>query len=611
MNGFLKYNGSMKSKYVDFFSKKNIGHQLTVLFTVSILLPILIVGSIFSITGRRNIQKDFENLSKTKVSQINTALIMTTINIHQIRNSLVSDTSLINAIQQEDSAEAIDAITNYSYLNNTLINNPSLSDLRLYIPTPSVPDSASLTRIYALGPEERSSEWYDYASRSSDGFFLTEPRVGKGDVVYWELNYYSRITLPKTGDYAVLKATISNDYLRSLIERDQYNIYLSVDDDAVYFSTDRSYAGQPFPLDDLPKDAVQSSTGVERILGHPTVYATTSFHPYQSKCYLHVLVTNDRFYQQLQSISLLALALLVVITTVSFLVIFFYGKYFVRRIRTLRLAMAKVASNDYQIIDSIQGEDELSDTFADLKHLVTDLKEKEAAIYQGKIEEARLANRQQQIELKLLAGQINPHFLYNTLEMIRMKSLTEGNPEVANAIKLLGKCMRYALGNTISTSTSLDVEIDYLQNYLSIMKMRFGERLSYEIRVDEHIDVTDTQILPLLIQPIVENAIIHGLEETGEPGTLIIRIKPMPQDTLQILVCDNGIGMTKEQLQGVRVAMNCPPDPDAKHGIGMYNIHSRIQKYYGDSYGLCIHSKYQSGTIVTALVPFQVKGGEI
>ena len=224
---------------------------------------------------------------------------------------------------------------------------------------------------------------------------------------------------------------------------------------------------------------------------------------------------------------------------ISALIISLYSKYFSARIQTLRLAMHKVSHNDYEIVHSMQGDDELTATFTDLTTMVTKLKETEAKIYEAKINEQELHNQQQQMELKLLANQINPHFLYNTLETIRMKAFAEGNREVATAIKLLGKSMRYVLNNTKTTATTLDKEIDYIRTYLSIQKIRFGSRLGYTIRIEEGFQTENYQILPLLIQPIVENAFSHGLRDAEFCESFRPKSTIFPIVTPAIRICRN------------------------------------------------------------------------
>lgn len=234
---------------------------------------------------------------------------------------------------------------------------------------------------------------------------------------------------------------------------------------------------------------------------------------------------------------------------VSGSIVLLYATYFSGRINTLRLAMYKVSNNDYEIVDTIRGDDELTATFRDMKTMVKKLKNAEAEIYKAQIREQMIQNQQQQMELKLLANQINPHFLYNTLEAIRMKAFVEGNKEVATAIKLLSKSMRYVLGNTQTTSTTLEKELDYIATYMAIMKLRFGSRINYDLRIEEDLQKTDYLVLPIMLQPVIENAISHGLMDLDEEGHIILKIcSSKDKSLLYFHVFDNGTGMTKKNL---------------------------------------------------------------
>lgn len=234
--------------------------------------------------------------------------------------------------------------------------------------------------------------------------------------------------------------------------------------------------------------------------------------------------------------------------------------------------------------------------------MIAKLKETEAKIYKAQIKEQELSNQQQQMELKLLANQINPHFLYNTLEMIRMKAFANGDRDVAKAIKLLGKSMRYVLNNTKSTATTLDKEIDYISSYLQIQKLRFEEQMDYAIEIDDNLDLKSCQILPLLIQPLVENAISHGLADTEKNGRIIFKLYRTSDDLLVAEVFDNGCGMTQKKLADVVAHLDVPQN-EAEHGVGLYNINNRVHLFYGKEYGLDIKSRPGEGTKITLTVP--------
>ena len=282
----------------------------------------------------------------------------------------------------------------------------------------------------------------------------------------------------------------------------------------------------------------------------------------------------------------------------------------------------KKASNEEEILaQSFGGEDELSEIYADLQVMVHKIKEKDAKMYEARLSEQQLLNEQQVMEMKMLASQINPHFLYNTLESIRMQALTAGNREVANSIKLLGKSMRYVLENTGTAMVTLKKELDYMETYLQIQRIRFGSRFNYEIHMREGFDPNHYMILPILLQPIVENAILHGMEQVEENGLISVSMEAIPAERistdktsrgktdaseadgrLKICISDNGCGMTEEELEALQIKIS-QKTLNRKNSIGLCNINQRIRLCHGEEYGMKIDSTLGKGTAITVTLP--------
>ena len=183
-----------------------------------------------------------------------------------------------------------------------------------------------------------------------------------------------------------------------------------------------------------------------------------------------------------------------------------------------------------------------------------------------------------------------------------MNAFTAGNREVANSIKLLGKSLRYVLENTGTASTTLQRELDYIENYIKIQKLRFGERINYRLDIEDGIELRNYRILPLLLQPIVENAIVHGLEQKEEGGMVIVHVYLRPGDELHIDISDNGCGMDAEQVQQLRNSI-IVRNPNIKASIGLYNINQRIKLCYGSRYGLKISCVLGEGTTISLVIP--------
>lgn len=185
-----------------------------------------------------------------------------------------------------------------------------------------------------------------------------------------------------------------------------------------------------------------------------------------------------------------------------------------------------------------------------------------------------------------------------------MKSLTEGNLEVATAIKLLGKSMRYVLENNGTSSTTLKNELTHIEIYLIIQRMRFSERMNYEIIVEEGMRLEEYEILPLLLQPIVENAVNHGLEEVEKYGLVTISVATQDEEYLLIDIEDNGMGMDTETLEALRRKLSVP-NMKYTSSIGLYNIVQRIRLFYGEQYTMTIKSRLGKGTCISLRLPLK------
>ena len=302
---------------------------------------------------------------------------------------------------------------------------------------------------------------------------------------------------------------------------------------------------------------------------------------------------------------ILLICVLIVVTgaLISYVVISFFSSHFSGRVNELRSSMHDVSNEDYDVPDSLRGNDEISMAYEELKKMAQLIKEKDAEMSETKIDAERFATEQQMMEYKMLSSQINPHFLYNTLEALRMRAIAEKDRDVATGIKLLGKSMRYILDNTGTVSVPLQQELDYIENYIKIIKFRFQERISYELKVEDDIDTKSYSILPLLLQPIVENSVGHGLEMV-ENGTLKITVSEGVEETIKVLIEDDGIGMNPGELRAVRLKIDRLEQVPAK-SIGLFNINKRIKLFYGDRYGIEIDSEENVGTKVTVTLPMR------
>ena len=205
-------------------------------------------------------------------------------------------------------------------------------------------------------------------------------------------------------------------------------------------------------------------------------------------------------------------------------------------------------------------------------------------------------------ELRTLTMQINPHFIYNTLENIRMKAVINGDDQVAEMIALFGSMFRWTM-HPQTPFVRVEDELMYINSYLKLQAIHFSDRL--QVDIDSEDWLLDYAVPKLILQPIVENSIIHGLKDQASANkALYIRITVIAKEADLIFnIEDNGIGMSVEQMNAIIAMLNNDSPAEEDTGIGLKNVHSRLRLLFGEQYGLQIQSNIGRGTTVRVVLP--------
>ena len=220
-----------------------------------------------------------------------------------------------------------------------------------------------------------------------------------------------------------------------------------------------------------------------------------------------------------------------------------------------------------------------------------------------KVTQSKILNKE--MEFKTLQSQMNPHFLYNTLDTINWLAFKEKQTEICNLVAAISSLIRASISNKKSIIT-IEQELDYVKNYIYIQHIRYKDRFDIIYDIDE--SLLKQAVPKLIIQPIVENAIIHGIENSKNKNLLYISVK-RENECIIIIVKDTGIGMTDEKVSELlKEPLNAEGDEQKAHtNLGLYAVHKRIQLMYGDLYGLTVQSQAGEGTTVTLHIPFTKK----
>lgn len=273
----------------------------------------------------------------------------------------------------------------------------------------------------------------------------------------------------------------------------------------------------------------------------------------------------------------------------------FVAKSITLPIQRLCDSMERVQEGDFSVSDIVvDSENEigsLTKSFNVMTHRIHELMEQNIREQEAK----------RKSELKALQSQINPHFLYNTLDSIIWMAEGKKNEEVVLMTASLARLLRQSISNE-DELVSIGQEIEYARGYLTIQKMRYKDKLEFQIKVEP--SILHIRLIKLVLQPIIENAIYHGLKYKESKGLLCVR-GFMKNGNAVLQVIDDGVGMDQETLDHIYERHKVDYH---SNGVGIYNVQKRLQLYYGNEYGIVYESKPGEGTTATITIPGQQEG---
>lgn len=301
----------------------------------------------------------------------------------------------------------------------------------------------------------------------------------------------------------------------------------------------------------------------------------------------------ENSYQRIRNITLTVIGFSVLLLSFIY---YFYSKKTNQPIKNLKEAMERIQKGDLDTRVSVVSNDEIGFLAKGLNKMTQEL--------QGHIQKVYIAEiRQREAEIEALKTQIEPHYLYNTLDVIRMTAITKDDMETAEMIDGLSGQLKYLIGG-VRDMVTLQGELDSVRNYFKIIKIRYENRFTLEVDVPE--ELLDFEVPQLILQPVVENAVKYGLRPKDGEGVVAIQ-GAKEEECLIITVMDNGVGMSEERMDYVQQLLNSPET--VKHAkskrasIGLKNVYDRIKLIFGDQYHMEISSYEGIGTIVKYRLP--------
>lgn len=582
-------------------------HRMILIYLIGGIIPLLVMSIYTNMQTRKMMIKLTEETQAEELSVFSSSIRESMTVLDNVARLLCSNDEILKLTTRKYKNKT-QFYSDYRKANTVMedyINfyEQDISSINLFLDNPTV-DTYDLNRINNLSnfkQSVRTQTWYkETVDCVDEGYWYFG--ATSGDNEKDQTMQISRAVRDDNDDVVgIVVIQIQYDKV-TLNEQRQDTAILY--DDYYWISGNCSSLDYPFLKEEIQKInksrvTKQISYGVEEYLisyerlqmdGSDDYYSVVSVQNYQD------------IMAEVNQISMQAFIPEIIGMIVSALLIFAFAASYSNRMFQLRVQMHRVAQGEYDEVERIEGNDEIGELYTELEQMMQDIRLLMSNVVDEQVQKEKLHTKQKEVEFKMLASQINPHFLYNTLETIRMKAVVNHQPEIVELVKMLAKTMRYNIQVTDRLVT-LKEELQMVEYYLKIQEYRFGDRITSELTIDPDVDMK-ARILPLTLQPFVENAFVHGLEEKACDARLVIHVYKK-KDDIFIEIRDNGKGMDYYELGHLRKIMKDEQGDD--NHIGVRNVNQRIRLLFGGEYGVEVDSEKNVGTKVVIHIPYQTE----
>ncbi|MBW4084303.1 sensor histidine kinase [Paenibacillus sp. S150] len=494
--------------------------------------------------------------------------------------------------------DVVQAYWNYPDFREFVRLYSEISSIRLYIDNPTVLDNWEFLQADGKITQE---PWYQTAMVQKGLVcwnYIRDNRDGR-----YYLSLIRKVDFFKQRTSGVLVVNVNTDKLSAILNQESFETLIVDENDNIVASNRTDTRGKT--LDDIDFKAVSADGQGPydvKIEGKPFKMLIDHWQPGGSLNNLRIIsiFSVESIVKEPNRIILLAAMVIISALIMAILLIYYFSRLLTGRMLHLSKHISKVGSGNLEATLVIDGKDEIGQLARQFNHMVRSIGDLMSEVEESNRQKNAILLKQNEIKFKMMASQINPHFLFNALESIRMKAHVRGQADISRVVRLLGKMMRKNLGAG-GGRISLQSELETVNCYLVIQKFRYDDRLAYELHVDPKANLV--QIPPLIIQPLVENCVIHGLENRIDGGMVRVDIR-IEDGLLKVQVSDNGTGIPAGKLQEIRQRLESKEDYETNN-IGMRNIHVRLQLTYGPECGLTLASQPGYGTQISLAIPLR------
>lgn len=581
--------------------------KLLITYLIIISIPMILVasflsGKVYDMVVADTIRKQQEETAQTApyIDQELDNLIQDYMKIkdHPFVSNIFASLSSNNSIISLCKSRYAEAFAKHV---EQIIKNGNIDNVRFYIEFPD-DNLRGLERSYKdiivpLSSLE-NTYWRGIFSGSNinelhcPSFYLSNNEIENlGDMAYITKHIFKAEDKTYTCYLAIYYSSdMYLDILEQTLPRKGSVSYLINDRDSIIATTNPALSSTYYLNYNTIQDAFMSSNNfLEKTVLGETIYAGM-YNIKETKWYMVVVIPSTPLIQEGKNIMMGYFYIFFFTVLIALLLAIFVSRSITKRIALVTKQMALVRTGPPTPLEVSSDKDEIGDLIDTYNYMCVEmnqlLEERERSA-----EELRIS------EFKSLQAQINPHFLYNTMEMIKWMAVDGRTSEIANAVQNLSRFYKLTLSKKTTLSTIAD-EIEHISIYVHLLNMRFHNDI--ELVIDISDELLDYEIPKLTLQPVVENAVLHGIREKSTKSGCIVVTGWIEKNNIELVISDNGVGIPKEKLE---VILDGEGKSKTGNNIAIYNTHHRLQILYGIDFGLSYTSEVGKGTDVSIRIP--------
>lgn len=606
---------------MSFINNISIKRKLIITYFIVVIIPIIIIG--YFLTNKLY-QLSFSNstgISNATLKQLSGNYINKLVSYKGVLDGLVNYKPLVDYIGTEYSTD-YGAINDFNtkimpFIRRIHVDQEDVQ-IRVYTNNKSIWHSVETSNT--LEDIERQ-KWFDNSSplsASSIRWTIAENIEGKASKKYFGCYKVLRSLDNPNKIGSVISVFFDERQLFSLISAEKEAgkvIFLYNNDNQIITTTERELLfGNIEDLVFNSNDKIFNLKNDSLVQFKNNDYFFFKSNITESKVLIsgwHIayLIPASGVLEGIKSIWISSILLCLICIVIALVLIVFISKNITGRVLNLIKKIKSSIYNNFIVDTSISGKDEigaLENDFIDMMHRIRELIDKvyiaDLKVKDSEINYQKIQTEKRKAEIISLQTQINPHYLFNTLETIRMSLVLNGDKKNADIVAAFAESFRQCIDNKKDIYTIRE-ELLFIENYFTIQMYRLRDNISFNVQVPEYI--MEYLIPKLILQPLIENAVYHGIEMKGEKGTVEIKAYESEND-IHITVSDDGVGISETLLEELIEAINNKEESKENIGwgkIALKNVHNRLRLMYGEEYGLKISSKLNEGTTVEVKFP--------